>query len=311
MPRGRAVRVVGVSLAASIVPGVRSRVARAAPAQVTCRGDRRTCQKGAEASFEKYCCPSPSWRWFCGGQDNGYRCINQCPSGGKTFPCTAAIAHPESGINGVCCDRRLHSGCVPVGPAAEKRPDGSLVPSQTWKPSCCPKGAGFGFCNDTCCQAPNRCRSGKCRCPNGAESCDGRKCCKAGEKCAQCYRFRTNFVSSPTGDQGIDIVGRKCCPKQTSCCGETCCKEFGCCGTKCCPHPKSRCTRVGAKDVCCPSARATAAAGHWRCCPAGTVASEGISGCCPPGDPTCCGGVGVPAVNCGTKLCVRGACVNP
>ena len=200
MPRRRAMRVIGVSLVAVAVPGVGPRLARAQSGvclSTTCGKDRRCCQKGAEENFRTYCCPSPSWQWFCGGQDNGYRCINTCPRGAKTFPCTALIAHPESGINGVCCDRRIHSGCVPIGPPREKRPDGTFVPSQEWKPSCCPKGAGFGFCNETCCQAPNRCKGGRCRCPNGAESCDGRRCCKAGDACRACFHFGTEFSPRP------------------------------------------------------------------------------------------------------------------
>jgi hypothetical protein len=230
---------------------------------------------------------------------------------GRAFPCTALIAHPESGINGVCCDSGIHSGCVRMGPSAEKRPDGSTVPSQAWKPSCCPKGPGFGFCNGVCCQAPNRCKSGKCRCPNGAESCDGRKCCRTGDVCKECRRWGTEFF--PRDPNGIDlhVVGRKCCPRGLPhCCGTTCCKHLGCCGTKCCRYPDSQCTRVGAKDVCCPRERATVARGHWSCCPAGTVAVP-VGGCCPPSDPLCCGGSGVPVVSCGSRLCVRGACVNP
>lgn len=314
MPRRRAVRVIGVSLAATMVPGVGARLARAASgstAQVTCRGDRRTCQKGADRDFEKYCCPSPSWQWFCGGQDNAYRCINMCPKGAKTFPCTALVAHPASGINGVCCDRRFHSGCVPIGPPREKRPDGTFVPSQEWKPSCCAKGPGFGFCNNVCCQAPNRCKSGKCRCPNGADSCDGRQCCKRGETCAECQSWEPTYFPRQPSAFDPETVGRKCCPKGSSCCGTTCCKRLGCCGTKCCPFPDSQCTRTGGRNVCCPRARATYAGGHWACCPAGTAAVDVIGGCCPPGDPFCCGGSGVPVVSCGSRLCVRGACVNP
>jgi hypothetical protein len=274
MPRRRAVRVIGVSLAAITVPGLSPRLARAQTGvcgSTTCGKDQRCCQKGAEANFKTYCCPSPSWQFFCGSQDNGYRCVNTCAPRAKKIPCTALIAHPESGINGICCDKRLHSGCVRVGAPAEKRPDGTWV-SEEWKPSCCPKGPGFAFCfgDDTCCQAPNKCKRGLCRCPNGTQSCDGRKCCKRGENCSFCVRTST-AVSTSSDDPASDIVGRKCCPRSAPyCCGSTCCKELGCCGTKCCAHP-AQCAKSGAARVCCPSHRVTVADGHYGCCPAGTA----------------------------------------
>ena len=250
MPRGRAVRVIGFSLAAIAIPGIRPRLAAAQAGvctKMTCAPDQRCCQKGAEASFKTYCCPSPSWQWQCGAQHNNYRCTNICPSGRKTFPCTAAIAHPESGINGVCCDRRIHSGCVAVGPPREKRPDGTFVPSQEWKPSCCPKGPGFSFCGGVCCEPPNRCRNGICRCPDGTLSLDGRRCCKSGQRAQVCLSGGTR--EDPGGGIDASVVGRKCCPTgMEGCCGSTCCKKQGCCDTKCCPFETSRCARAWRGD---------------------------------------------------------------
>lgn len=59
MPRRRAVRVIGVSLAAIAVPGFIPRLARAQVGctKSTCGKDQRCCQKGAEANFKTYCLP--------------------------------------------------------------------------------------------------------------------------------------------------------------------------------------------------------------------------------------------------------------
>lgn len=297
MPRRRAIGLLGTTLVAVVVPGLRSRAASASMStrSATCGRDRRTCMKGAEANFEVYCCPAPSWQWFCGGQDNSYRCINTCKSGTK-FPCTALIPHRDSGINGVCCDRKLHSGCSRIGP-----------PRQAWAPSCCPK--GFGFCGGVCCQPPNRCKNGRCKCPNGTESCDGRSCCKRGQSCKECFSFGTQALPSPNDIDG-SVVGRRCCPSERPyCCGDTCCKEFGCCGGTCCPFPSRRCARSRGRDVCCSRARLTTDGDDWVCCPAGTI-SDGFGGCCPASAPECCGGPR--GTQCGAKqICVRGACVSP
>jgi len=319
MPRQRAVRVIGAALAVSMVPGVRPRLGRTATnssTQVICRGDRRECQKGAEANFAKYCCPSPSWQWFCGGQQNGYRCTNTCPSSKRTFPCTAAIAHPESGINGVCCDRRIHSGCVRIGPPAEKGKDEEgkpvVVPSQAWKPSCCPKGPGFSFCGGVCCEQPNRCRNALCFCPDGTQSLDGRRCCRRGQQAVDCLSVGTALTrQAPHLD--ASLVGRKCCPSsKPHCCGTACCAELGCCGTKCCPADRSRCASWRGQKVCCPTARVAILGDEQVCCPSGTVGVPNPpGGCCPQSATECCGSLasGRPACAPG-KICVRGACVN-
>lgn len=310
MPRRRAVRIIGASIAAAALHGVSPRLARAQVGCTarTCRGDRRCCQKGAEADFATYCCPAPSWQWFCGGRANNYRCINQCV-GRTTFPCTASIPHPESGINGICCDRRYHIGCTRIGPPAEKRPDGEVVPSQEWKPSCCPR--GFGFCGGLCCEPPNRCKDGRCVCPDGSASLDGRRCCPRGQHRAECLSVETGFTAEDTHLVG-SLVGVKCCPSaRPYCCGTTCCGQLGCCGTKCCPAESSRCASWRGRKICCPKARVALDGGQQICCPAGTRAVPNPpGGCCPPSTPECCGShaSGTPACGPG-KICVRGTCV--
>jgi len=284
MPRRRALRVVGVTLATFAVPGIRPRGAGAQSGvctKSTCGTDQRCCTRVTGAGLETYCCPRPSWQFQCGGQSNGYRCINTC-TGTKKFACTAAIAHPASGINGVCCDRRYHSGCVRIGRPAERRPDGTRAPSEEWKPSCCPKGPGFGFCGGLCCEPPNRSRNGVCRCPDGTASLDGRKCCKRGEHAAECFSAGTAFIELAT-TMDASLVGRKCCPAaKPSCCGTACCAEFGCCGDRCCSHKTSRCASWKGKKTCCPKRRVTNVRDEQICCPAGTISvTLGFPACCP------------------------------
>lgn len=312
MPRRRAVRVIGVTLATMAVPGVRPRRAGAQPGQctkTTCGADQRCCQKVAGGILETYCCPRPSWQFQCDGQSNGYRCVNVCR--GKTeFPCTALIAHPESGVNGVCCDRRYHIGCARVGPEPDKRPDGSVVDLR-WKPSCCPK--GFGFCGGICCEPPNRCKHGRCTCPDGSASLDGRRCCKRGQHAAQCISEDTKAVSFEGSFISGSVVGRKCCPSaKPYCCGSTCCKEFGCCGDTCCPHATSRCAMSRGKKVCCPTVRLGVMNDHFVCCPPGTGLVPTTGGCCPFDSLDCCGDRKGSGIDCGAgKLCVKGTCVTP
>ncbi len=332
MARRGALRLLGASVAAVAVPGLRPRAAAARPtASAPCGPDRRECQKGAEAGFEKYCCPAPSWKFFCGSERTGYRCENQCipPAG---FPCTALIRHPESGINGVCCDRKLHSHCEPVGKPATccygqpfkcepmgqaacraKGATAQWAPSEEWKPSCCPKAFG---CGGVCCQPPKRCKSGRCRCPDGSESCDGSTCCPKGKNCATCYDTTSvGVLKGPVSSVGWQRtkVGKKCCAPGQMCCRRTCCRGITCCGDKCCPDKQLCAASVpGGKDTCCPVNRIMSVppSNRFRCCPAGTVTTN--FGCCPPNERDCCppvDGNGRP-IDCQARgmICVRGRC---
>lgn len=308
MPRRRAVRLLGAALVSVTLPGLRPGAALAGRRRLAkCGPDQRVCR---EFTAQEYCCPRPSWQFFCGSRQG--QCINTC-RGGTKFPCTAAIPHPDSGINGVCCDRKYHSGCVRIGRPAEKRPDGSRVPSEEWKPSCCPKGPGFGFCGGVCCEPPNRCKDGVCRCPDGTMSLDGRRCCKRGEHAAECVSAGTRFIELDT-TMDASLVGRKCCPAgKPYCCGTTCCAKFGCCDTKCCSHKTSRCASWRGKKMCCPKRRITIVGDQQICCPTGTISiTLGFPACCPPTELKCCGWPGESRVECGAgEICVRGTCVSP
>ncbi len=285
MPRRRALRLLGASVAALAVPGFGPATARAAPAHrsATCGPDRRTCQKGAEANFEPYCCPAPSWQFFCGGQDTRYACVNVCPGPGK-FPCTALIADRYAGRNGVCCDTRLHSGCN----QAVKDPEGRIIRTSGGGslPQCIPEKPcpdGRKRCRDTCCSPKARCV------PRVVDTADG-------------------LDRNPKRGQ--------CCSAPASrSCGSTCCPaNRRCCRSECCP-PGDVCASALDRDRCCPRNRFLGTLnGTQVCCGPGTVRT-GHGGCCPPGQPDCCppldaNGHPIDCTSSG-KICHRGRCVNP
>lgn len=327
MPRRRALRFIGAVLVATSFPrpafGSNRRPARASK----CGKDQRVCR---EFTDKEYCCPAPSWQFFCGSRSR--QCLNMC-EGGTKFPCTAKIPHPESGINGVCCDFRYHSRCEPVGKPPEccyGNPD-KLIPvkcvrmgeaqckakpnfvswvDERWKPRCiacrgemC--GPNKSVPDDdpqvrarwTCCKPPATCRKGVCKCKDGRESCD-EKCCQRGEDCTTCYEV--------TFDLSDTLVGRKCCKTDHECCGNKCCKKLD-----------EQCVYFKGETVCCPIARTFVSGIGTKlpptgfCCPAGTVARR--FGCCPLGDQSCCppqDSQGNP-LSCGQNVCINGQCVTP
>lgn len=321
MPRRRALRLLGISLVSLSIPGVRPRSGSARVKRASrCGSDERVCR---EFTANEYCCGPPSWQFFCGGSRGG--CINKC-TGEAKFPCTALVAHPESGINGVCCDRRLHSRCEPVGKAAMccygtpitcvsmseaacAGKGGQWAPSERWKPLCVPcpgtacgpnrkYGSGHPL-RWACCEKPNTCRKdGSCRCPDGKESCGGKECCKRGKTCKQC---------ADADSSGVRLTGTvKCCGSDESCCVDRCCKSnTECCNGRCCP-PRTQCAWTAgykSRDTCCPQARVLSIGDRNSCCPVNTLPGE--AGCCSPGAAECCAGVECES----GSYCVRGKCV--
>ena len=287
MPRRRALRLVGAAAAALSLPGLRPSTARANPRRrsaVICGSDRRTCQKGAEANFEQYCCPSPSWQFFCGAQKTSYACVNMC-SGVNAFPCTALIADRFAGQNGVCCDSRIHSGCN----RAVKDPEGRIVRTSGGgsMPQCIPAKPcpdGRKRCKDTCCSRKARCVESR------LDDAEG-------------------FDKNPRRAQ-------KCCSAPTfkSCLGTCCPGDRACCRSQCCPKGDVCASALG-RDRCCPPNRLLGTrAGTKICCLEGTVRT-GFFSCCPPGKPDCCppidaAGQPIDCLSIG-KICDRGACVHP
>jgi hypothetical protein len=324
MPRRRALRMLALSVAAVAVPGVRPNLARGArtagprcnpQVEKCCGPDQRVCGRPGK----EYCCPRPSWQWHCGGSND--RCVNMC-LGDDLFPCTAKVPHPESGINGLCCNHRFHDWCNPVGttkplccrdtisggvkctevPASGCADGMRFVPAEPWKPSCelcrgpyCGSGA-----EARCCPPPNVCKKGVCRCPSGARRVD----CLYGE----------TGMTAEDPHLVASVIGVKCCPtRRPHCCGSTCCNKPGCCGTKCCPADTSRCATRRGQKFCCPKKRTALLDGEQVCCPVGTIAVPSPpGGCCPSDTPECCGSLGSGTPACGVgKICVRGECVRP
>lgn len=94
MPRRRAVRVIGASIAGLAVSGVSPRSARAAIVggsdfgPSVCPG-RQICSTYIDpnnwpAGQKTKCCPFPRAQWRCGGPD-GWTCIDGCAAVGKQF----------------------------------------------------------------------------------------------------------------------------------------------------------------------------------------------------------------------------------
>lgn len=106
MPRRRALRLLGTSVVAAVLPGITGPRALAAPSRsAACGNDERVCR---EFTAEQYCCPAPSWRYWCGAQPG--TCEDRC-TGENAFPCTGLKPDKYSGVNGVCCDSRYHVAC--------------------------------------------------------------------------------------------------------------------------------------------------------------------------------------------------------
>jgi hypothetical protein len=275
LPRRRAVRLLG----AFVVAGALPTWARAATAN------------GCDTLDTFCCCP----------QRAGAGCF-RCDRPGKgkqTLCCTGACCDPSTErcgkvTNGV-------GSCVKCSRAERCGP--TCCPS---KSDCCmnlewPASSPF---RRICCKPPNRCKAGKCTCPNGQYSCNGAECCsRTKPSCQMCHEIGAAAI--------VSIVGTKCCPKGQTCCRNTCCKGtlVNCCGPRCCPQGTT-CALSRGDDVCCPTERAIVAAGVKVCCPAGTEPT--IDGCCPPGQPECCSGFDGDGnvVSCAPGVCVNGRCVS-
>jgi hypothetical protein len=295
MPRRRALRLMGSVLVATSFPRAAFARTRRPARSTKCGPDQRVCR---EFTDEEYCCRSPSWQFFCGAKRG--QCLNMC-AGGTKFPCTGLISDRFSGINGVCCDRRYHSGCRPDNPRDRLSGGGSRPQCIPCTGKTCGPNKSFKTSDPrrwTCCERPNTCRNGVCRCPDGRTSCGGKKCCKRSQECMQCY-------DSDSAD--TTVTGEvKCCGKDELCCINRCCKnDEACCNGRCCPKDTS-CARARGRDVCCPDNRTYLARGDREyCCPAGTFPQKG--GCCAFGLRFCCSGSQSACPR--GQLCVNGECV--
>lgn len=315
MPRRRAMRLIGASLAALTVPGIspRARAATEAPRQrqkfpppqcsdaATPNGGHMCCKKtfGDGTALWKDC--GYPWQGYdCVGPD-GLTCVDRCRTTVQSGLPAGKIAVPT-----------WSRARAPAG--GPKKWDCCITPDTIPKDGECITNCKHLFgpraiqCGKYCCPPGHRCKGGgQCiPCPSGREGC-GSTCCKSGQDCKDCV------------DNGYILGGdlpngrQKCCAKNQKCCGSRCCrKDRQCCGSLCCNVPRARCARLRGRDICCPANRFLVLHPFAYCCPTGTVPIRG-KGCCPLGDPDCCppsDGLGN-VLDCDSlgKICVRGACV--
>jgi hypothetical protein len=226
MPRRRAVRFIGASLAALAIPGVSPRLARGARALTCpdggCGRNRTACPTIVNLGSGPFvCCPPPLNRYYCGGDPSNpptVKCVDKCPRGD---PC------PSKELDTQGCPK---FNCCPL--PNEKCVDGECI--------------------------PNCARQGKQQC--------GKQCCERNQECTdwrfsnnpQSKLRRTCLRKCRTIERkcGISLENR-CCPKDQVCCGtgggkfKVCCPldyvcvtvpseggNFKACGPKCKPGQK-------------------------------------------------------------------------
>ena len=167
MPRRRALRLLGTTLAAVAVPGIGTRMAQAAPLSVSrygpCGPDRVDCYKWVDPndyrkSTKLYCCQAPAHRWACGepfGKPG--ECVDQC-GGANDIPCNGPREFPgdDTGYTKFqCCKRPFQIGCFP---------DGECIPNCQYL-----VGPGGFLCgphrtsgSNVCCPRLYECKAGEC-----------------------------------------------------------------------------------------------------------------------------------------------------
>ena len=250
MPRRRAVRVVGASLAAFAVPGVSPRMALGASASNHgCGADVRACPRIVNlGTAPPLCCGAPARRYICEGTPANPTCKDSCTTG---EPCKSTRKDQDGFSYFQCCKRPtekcLNDACVPNCALQGKRQ-----------------------CGKSCCEVGEKCVNDRCVvCGPGESSCETRgggahKCCQnqserccfnktttaccgndqickaAGVKTATCVckpGTGTKCGSNCCGNDERCCGGNECCAKSETCCGgRTCCTtgQTCCGGTTCC-----------------------------------------------------------------------------
>lgn len=334
MPRRRLLSVVGVALLTASVPALRPRTARAGTAA---RGFARDapcsftggqfCGFPVNNGFNIGCCWKKGEKFVCCNHNkkvgswccrDGYTCgpgdyslgRPNCMCAGRDCggKCCAKNQECENGECVNCTsERRCGKGCCKPGEFCASKPQGlcckdgdnacAVLPragsgGRAGRVRCCPPKTTC-CANDqrtACCGPDQNCRSGKCTCPKGTPC--GSECCTGGKVCTD----------------GI------CCPKGQTNCNGTCCPSGRCCGNVCCNTGEGCASSVNyaAPRVCCKTDRIVVLPGGQPvCCPKGTAPNESESGCCPPGNPNCCGS-DENGLDCLGRfaVCVKGVCVN-
>lgn len=271
MPRRKAVRVLGVTLVAAAVPGVRSSPAlarRTATCDSGCGPDRERCPTIVNlGSGPDVCCPEPAHRYTCGGNPffpDTVKCVDKC-GGPSDIPCKGP--KDQTGCSKfVCCKRPESVGCVNA--------TGECIPNCAYPAGSCKK-----ICGKTCCEQNERCLSGKCfgcgpnaqHCTSG--NCDETICCRNGTRC--CFN-QTSTVCCGV-DQDCQAKGKaqatcKCKPGKGRTCGPDCCKEDEFCLNTLDLGPKPR-TRIVSRERC--TKRCLGGGCGKNCCGVGLKCNKG------------------------------------
>lgn len=321
MPRSRALKTLGAGLAVAMFPALRPTRATGA-GSVTCpiKCDSRTfacCTAtkfpgGAPGIHVGGCCDRKRERCCIGPNAIGNPMSWCCPT------CKGELCGDGCCEKGQFCASPRRSLCCGKGEDACVVSGGGKGQGQCCKPDerCC-----FNTKSASCCKPNQTCKDGKCLCLKGEVKCPGGQCCANGKTCCGdegccekgevCYKGvccpKGKHCSTVCCKDGERCSNGICCPKGNEECNGRCCAKGKCCGDTCCgenefcsstiAYPKPR--------VCCTSNRIIVApSGAPVCCPSGTVPNEADTGCCPSGNPNCCG-----ELSClGNSMCVRGTC---
>lgn len=289
MPRRRAVRSIVAAVAVTALPALRPRNAGAQTVRATaCPPRTKRCFVAIEHGTHEGGCYYPELERCCIGPN-----LSQ--------------DHPNQ-MSWTC---GKNEGCGTAGLCVRACADGR------------------SRCEKACCDRTETCVDGNCeRCPETREC--GTTCCDEG---AVCRNRRTGLCcvkawKQCTTDQGVV----KCCPPAMTCCFDQRTKKYTCCdpdkscidGVCRCKKDEVRCGKTCCKKnehcvatiasmrgkLCCTSRQIVVRPnGKPVCCPPGTAPNRDETGCCPPGNPGCCGGDD-PLECLGNSLCVRGVCQN-
>lgn len=314
MPRRRALRLIGGTLVAAVIPVARAPRALARPGVSRNSNCNEHCTQGVpllcncdrSAQFPNN--PAkPCYHICCAADDTC--CCN--PKTGGGVKCCPPGTHCVSETLTCVCDNDCGGGCC--------QPNEECVPSilKTGKPTCVAKcKKGETRCNEKCCKPNEECtkfRAGNSsqslclpKCKPGEVRC-GQNCCPNGLKCIDpgngiCGHCRPNEFKC--GKRCCNLRGACCDPSKGLCCKPSekcgswppnkhiCCKNHSCQSRSgatpfCCQSPSELCLQQlpagtggitpSSERVCCPTARQVSdgKGSAIACCAPGQVAAPG------------------------------------
>jgi len=263
MPRRRAVRLLGATVAVAMFPSLRPQLGRAA-ASITCGKGEEPC---SSATGLKLCMPAGGTCCWFTPEDSGYE--------------------PWGLLVG--CSPGTHCGSAKVGRVR-------CVPNKR-----CRRDAGLTQCGNACCDdktefCASRQRSLCCKksekvcatdesatCCNKQSTCCGDKCCKQNQLCGSYGPASDRFYICCKTRACQAGAGTKpfCCPRRTD---------------RCVPGIQGGGVQDDAVRVCCPADRVVTGSSRTAvaCCPEGTVSlgeglsvGAGVAGVCCPKEQAC------------------------